>query len=246
MKVGKKLRTRNVAEDGLLDPQWVGRQFGSLVVNSRRLEGASSHLKVEVKCQDCGHVFMNNMNNMKRRPNTKACTLCNARYPINAPLWLYRRCQAQQDRCNNPKCSEYHNYGGRGIKFKFLSPNHAAHWIVENLGVVKDRSIQLDRINNDGHYEPGNIRWAHPVVNANNGSGSVGGRERFITFRENYPDIKYADKTLVRMVVSGMTDEQIIEAWNTPSIKPKGKYGTFTMQGPYRDLPPTEDWSTTV
>jgi integrase len=61
-------------------------------------------------------------------------------------------------RCTNPKVVSYHRYGGRGIEFRFksLEDFRAA------VGPRPDGVCRLDRINNDGHYEPGNVRWVTP------------------------------------------------------------------------------------
>jgi len=64
----------------------------------------------------------------------------------------YRNAQA---RCTNPKCDKWEYYGGRGIKFLFTT---FAQFFAE-LG-KRPRGKTLDRINNDGNYEPGNVRWA--------------------------------------------------------------------------------------
>jgi len=66
-------------------------------------------------------------------------------------------------RCYNPKSINYKYYGERGIlvceewKDDFVS---FYDYIQENLGQKPDPSYSLDRIDNDGNYEPGNIRWA--------------------------------------------------------------------------------------
>ena len=98
--------------------------------------------------------------------------------------------------------------------------------------------MELDRMDNDGHYEPGNMRWVHPVVNMNNNGRSKGNREKFIAFRKDYPEVKYADATLMRLI-SQMEAPEIVKRWEAPSRKPKGKYGTFSTLGHYRDLPQT-------
>src|SRR5262245_59392431 len=66
--------------------------------------------------------------------------------------------QAAQ-RCTNPRASHYSYYGGRGITFGFISTAIMADWLLKNLG-PKPKGKSLDRINTNGHYEPGNLRWA--------------------------------------------------------------------------------------
>jgi hypothetical protein len=60
-----------------------------------------------------------------------------------------------KERCTNPKRRGWKNYGGRGIKFLFTSFEQ----FFAELG-PRPKGKTLDRKNNDGHYEPGNVRWA--------------------------------------------------------------------------------------
>lgn len=237
MTVGRGLRTRRVGSDGLLAQDLVGIQFGSLTICSRTVQGSASELRVEVQCERCGEKHFTRFHNLRKRPDTAACPHCNARLPVLVPKWLYGRCQAQQDRCTNPSSSAFERYGARGIEFRFSSVNEAAHWVAANLG-VPDRAMQLDRIDNSGHYEPGNLRWATAVANQNNTRVS-GGRQRFIEFRKAFPGVRYADATLTKML-SIMTPEEIVGRWKQYSCKPKGKYGTFSTLGPYRGSLPTD------
>ena len=76
----------------------------------------------------------------------------------------YRAFSSAKRRCNYPKEDSYPLYGGRGIQF--LYPSFEA--FLADLGEPPSESHTLDRINPDGHYKPGNCRWATTEEQANN------------------------------------------------------------------------------
>ena len=67
----------------------------------------------------------------------------------------YSSYSASKDRCTNPNCDDFPNYGGRGIKFLY---NNFKEFI-EDVGPKPALYLTIDRINTDGNYEPGNCRW---------------------------------------------------------------------------------------
>lgn len=76
----------------------------------------------------------------------------------------YRVWIAMLGRCSNPNYTNWINYGGRGIQVRFDS-----FWeFYEEVGPRPNRHHSIDRINNDAHYEPGNVRWATAKEQANN------------------------------------------------------------------------------
>jgi hypothetical protein len=69
-------------------------------------------------------------------------------------------------RCINPECRAYKWYGGRGIKCLFTS-NEFVSYVMDELK-VDPRRLECDRIDNDGNYERGNIRFVTHEVNMQN------------------------------------------------------------------------------
>ena len=80
---------------------------------------------------------------------------------------LYRVWKNLRNRCNNPRAVKYHRYGGRGIHICKEWDNYITfrEWAIEN---GYGPSLQIDRINNDGDYEPSNCRFVTNKQNANN------------------------------------------------------------------------------
>lgn len=70
----------------------------------------------------------------------------------------YTSWKAMEHRCQNPLASHFGLYGGRGIKVceRWSKFEH----FLEDMGKRPTPQHSLDRINPDGHYEPGNCRWA--------------------------------------------------------------------------------------
>lgn len=70
-------------------------------------------------------------------------------------------------RCHDPSRPNYPRYGGRGIQV-------CERWYASfadfygDIGPAPSKRHMLDRIDNDGHYEPGNVRWSTALDSTNN------------------------------------------------------------------------------
>ena len=103
---------------------------------------------------------------VKRNISQEMRELSRARFTTHgmcrSPIYAVR--MTARDRCRNKKNESYPRYGGRGIEFRFKSFKE----FYAELGPRPSPQHTLDRINNNGHYERGNVRWATAIEQANN------------------------------------------------------------------------------
>lgn len=87
------------------------------------------------------------------------------------PTPTYRAWSNMRTRCNNPKSTQYRFYGARGIKV-------CARWasfecFVADVGNRPSDQHSLDRVDPNGNYEPGNVRWTTHVEQCRNRRSNV-------------------------------------------------------------------------
>ena len=80
----------------------------------------------------------------------------------------YRIWKGMRNRCNNPNTPRYKDYGGRGIRVCSQWDDFAV--FLTDMG-ERPHGMTLDRVDNDGDYEPGNCRWATYQQQAANNRG---------------------------------------------------------------------------
>lgn len=81
-------------------------------------------------------------------------------------------------RCTDPKNPSFKDYGGRGIRvcgdWMFGRPGQSKYQaFISDMGPRPSPQHTIDRINNDGNYEPGNCQWATRLEQSKNKRNNV-------------------------------------------------------------------------
>lgn len=150
-----------------------GQRFGFLTVAKRAENDNQGKAIWECKC-DCGNMHTVSRTDLKNS-HVKSCGCYTKEFQKTSHIKhglkytrLYRTWNDMKDRCYNPKCHAYSNYGGRGISICEEWKNNVVNfynWAMSN-GYTDELSI--DRINVNGNYEPSNCRWVTMKVQQNN------------------------------------------------------------------------------
>lgn len=153
---------------------------------------------------------------------------------------MYKIWLSLKQRCTNPRNKGYKNYGGRGI-------NVCRQWLtsfqefLEDVGERPSPKHSLDRIDNDGDYEPGNVRWVIRGEQNRNKRGNVlltwGGKTMLLTDWARGLGIAHA--TLRSRLTKGWSLER---ALTTPNVfKQKAPPQKVAAKNDGQDLSPPRE-----
>ena len=160
-----------------------GQRFGRLVVIERADNSADGRARWLCRC-DCGQ-SKTVLGEHLKKGRTKSCGCAKSessskRFKKHGGRnsKLYRIWSNMKDRCNNPDCKVYSDYGGRGIKV-------CKEWIDDFSAFQKwalangyKEGLTIDRKDNDKGYSPDNCRWTDRKIQGNNKRNC-----RYITYK---------------------------------------------------------------
>lgn len=165
-----------------ITPALIGKRFGRWTVLKWfplyiRPNGNGQSRAVALLCRcDCGNEKMVDAASLRAgRSNSCGCLKKDRMVRFrkhgdignNAPSAEYISWGSMIQRCENPRQDKFRYYGGRGISV-CQSWRDSYEAFLNDVGRRPHPSMSIDRINNDGNYEPGNVRWATHKQQANN------------------------------------------------------------------------------
>lgn len=138
-----------------------GKRFGHQVVLERAGKDRRGSSLWKVKC-DCGNIRVVRGSKLTSGVPSQCRSCASIIHGYSGSHYLYVLWNNLKIRCSNEKIRDYKYYGGRGITVykKWCDFIIFKDYVLENIGERPTRNHSIDRINNDGNYEPGNLRWA--------------------------------------------------------------------------------------
>lgn len=150
-----------------------GQRFGMLEAVQYVASDKNGNALWQCRC-DCGRKSIVSSKDLNSG-NTKSCGCYRKNFAVTHGATAesdpdYELWKSMKKRCTNTRDRYYHRYGGRGIKVFsiWLHDFGAFRAYIRTLPHYGEPGYTLDRIENSGNYEPGNLKWSTPKEQANN------------------------------------------------------------------------------
>lgn len=134
--------------------------------------------------------------------------------------------RAMKQRCLYKKYRRYDRYGGRGIKVcdRWLGKNGFSNFC-KDMGEKPTPKHTIDRIDNDGHYEPSNCRWADQKTQVNNSTAPkiVNVDGIVMNLSDHIKRVGYSESLVYKRMAKGYSVEQALTEPNNGIEKYRAK-----------------------
>jgi hypothetical protein len=202
--------------------EWIGQRYGRLVVVS--LHGHRGPKRFWLCNCDCGNTKIVQDSNL-RSGHSRSCGCFHEQRRKEIRLThgksrsrVYDTWVNMKQRCLNPKVDRYDDYGGRGITICQEWQDSFETFYAHVGDPPKNKTI--DRIDNNGNYEPGNVRWATKLQQQKNRREyTSGGRTHLfqgehLTTRQIARRIGLSPSTLYKRLDNGWSLEEASQPAN--------------------------------
>lgn len=191
---------------------FTGQRFGRLVVLGLETGNTPSYEKIWWRCQcDCGNTTLSTRGMLQKGKQSCGCLLKERQHGLSETP-EYGVWKAMKDRCIREKNPQFKDYGGRGISVCGRWMDSFQNFLAD-MGPRPSDDLTLERIDNNGNYEPGNCRWATMTEQRRNTSRNVYlvYRGRRVTLMELSEISGLAWMTLKGRLERGMSPEEAAE-----------------------------------
>jgi len=212
-----------------------GRIFTRLTVLSEA--GRNNHKQVMWLCEcSCGNKATIRGGSLKSG-GTKSCGCLHKEAMVDLLTThglrehpLYMVWGGMKTRCYNENFHQYSDYGGRGITVCDRWRDSFEDFYNDMVGHYK-KDLQLDRVNNDGNYEPSNVRWVTHQQNGMNRRGAQNGTSGYKGVSWKGEKGKWVAQIQVngkKQHIGYFLDEQAAaQAYNDAAVELFGKYANL-------------------